>query len=159
MNLIASIVGVSIVSVFSANLISSSAEALEEGTYWGGGSRYISIAKRTSTAKKGEDERFCYQGFSNNGSLIASLKLKIPRYQTGTDYEVYTLQGVRNNLAIQQYAFKREEIIVGSLVGRFVRDGLTYKREDVNSTEQSPEMAKCLNSDRPYFKQITQKKT
>ncbi|PZU99982.1 MAG: hypothetical protein DCE90_01465 [Pseudanabaena sp.] len=152
MKLVAAIV----VSVFSTNLVPLAVEALEEGTYWGGGSRYITIAKRTDTGKKEESQRFCYQGFSNNGSLIASLKLSIPRYQTGVDYEVYTLQdgqkkGRANNLAIQQYAFKREEIIFGNLVGRFVR-GSVYKREDNFTTERSPELTECLNSNKPYFK-------
>ncbi|OIP72612.1 MAG: hypothetical protein AUK48_11065 [Oscillatoriales cyanobacterium CG2_30_44_21] len=147
MKLIAAIV----VSIFSANLISLTAEALEEGTYWGGGSRYITIAKKTDTAQKEGDERFCYQGFSNNGSLIASLKLTIPRYQTGIDYEVYTLQDPENNLAIQQYAFKRSEIIFGSLVGRFVK-GTVYKREENLIAGRSPDLAECLNSNKPYFK-------
>jgi hypothetical protein len=150
---------------FSSNFIAAnSAQALEEGIYWGGGSRYISIFKQANpnpnlkpnpqTSLTTESDRFCYSGSSPNGAMIASLNLKIPRYQTGLDYEVYTLQGV-NNLAIQQYAFKRDQITFGKLVGRFVREGSVYKREGNVSTERSPELQECLNSNKPYFKQIS----
>lgn len=138
---------------FSSNFIAvNSAEALEEGIYWGGGSRYISIFKQANPT--GKSDRYCYSGSSPKGAMIASLKLKIPRYLTGIDYEAYTLQGV-NNLAIQQYAFKRDQITFGQLVGRFVRDGSVYKRNGDVSTERSPELKECLNSTQPYFKQIS----
>jgi len=101
-----------------------------------------------------ESDRYCYRGSSPNGAMIASLNIKIPRYLTGLDYEVYTLQGVKN-LAIQQYAFKRDQITFGKLVGRFVREGSVYKREGNVSTERSPELQECLNSNKPYFKQIS----
>ena len=137
---------------FSSNFIAvNSAQALEEGIYWGGGSRYISIFKQADPT--GKSDRVCYSGFSSNGAMIASLNLKIPRYQTGIDYEVYTLHGA-NNLAIQQYAFKRDQITFGKLVGRFVREGLVYKREQDAEKERSPELQECLNSTKPYFKQI-----
>jgi hypothetical protein len=150
---------------FSSNFIAvNSAQALEEGIYWGGGSRYISIFKQANPKPNltpnpqpsltTESDRYCYSGFSANGTIIASLNLKIPRYQTGLDYEVYTLQGV-NNLAIQQYAFKRDQITFGKLVGRFVREGSVYKRDGDVSTERSPELQKCLTSTKPYFKQIS----
>ena len=138
---------------FSSNFIAfKSAQALEEGIYWGGGSRYISIFNQANPTT--ESARYCYSGFSPNGAMIASLNLKIPRYQTGLDYEVYTLQGVKN-LAIQQYAFKRDQITFGKLVGRFVREGSVYKREGNVSTERSPELQECLTSTKPYFKQIS----
>jgi hypothetical protein len=138
---------------FSSNFIAAnSAQALEEGIYWGGGSRYITIS-RSVTKEFGA--RYCYAGSSSNGAMIASLNLKIPRYQTGIDYEVYTLDGVENNLAIQQYAFKRDQITFGKLVGRFVREGLVYKREGDTRVKRSPELQECLNSNKPYFKQIT----
>ena len=150
---------------FTSNLIAvNSAQALEEGIYWGGGSRYISIFKQVNLTPNlkpnlnpsliPEGDRYCYSGSSPNGTMIASLKLKIPRYQTGIDYEVYTLQGV-NNLAIQQYAAKRDQITFGKLVGRFVQDGSVYKRDGNVSAERSPELQKCLNSTKPYFKQIS----
>ena len=136
---------------FSSNLITvNSAQALEEGIYWGGGSRYISIFKQPNPI---EGDRFCYAGYSPNGAMIASLNLKIPRYQKGIDYEVYILQGT-NNLAIQQNLFKPNEIIFGELVGHFVR-GLVYKRDGEVSTERSAELQECLNSTQPYFKQIS----
>jgi len=138
---------------FGSNFIAvKSAQAIEEGIYWGGGSRYITIY-RSVTKQFGA--RYCYSGSSPNGAMIASLNLKIPRYQTGTDYEIYTLDGVENNLAIQQYAFKRNEITFGKLVGRFVREGLVYKREGDASVQRSPELQACLNSNKPYFKQIS----
>ena len=132
--------------------IAQPVQAIEEGLYFGGGSRYITITRRVT---KEFGTRVCYSGFSPNGSLIASLSLKIPRYQTGIDYEVYTLDGVESNLAIQQYAFKREQITFGKLVGRFVREGLVYKREGDTRVKRSPELQECLNSNKPYFKQIT----
>ncbi len=151
--------------IFSPNFIAvNSAQALEEGIYWGGGSRYISIFKQANPKTNpqpslnpnliDDGDRYCYSGSSPNGAMIASLKLKIPRYQTGIDYEVYTLQGV-NNLAIQQYAAKREQITFGKLVGRFVREGSVYKRDGDVSTERSPELQECLRSTKPYFKQIS----
>jgi hypothetical protein len=141
-------------SYFGFNLVSiDAAQALEEGLYWGGGSRYIKIVKQTSGMGEESRDRYCYSGFSANGAIIASLNLKIPRYQTGIDYEVYTLQGA-NSLAIQQYAFKTDQITVGRLVGRFVREGLVYKRERDAGRERSPALQECLNSNKPYFKQI-----
>jgi hypothetical protein len=130
----------------------SEVQAIEEGLYWGGGSRYITISRKVT---KQFGERHCYSGFSANGAMIASLNLKIPRYQTGIDYEVYTLDGVKNNLAIQQYAAKRDQIVFGALVGRFVRDGAVYTREANADKARSPELKECLNSNRPYFKQIS----
>jgi hypothetical protein len=130
----------------------SEVQAIEEGLYWGGGSRYITISRRVT---KQFGDRYCYRGFSSNGAMIASLSLKIPRYQTGIDYEVYTLDGVESNLAIQQYAFKRDQITFGKLVERFVREGLVYKREGEAGAKRSPELQECLNSNRPYFKQIS----
>jgi len=127
-------------------------QAIEEGLYWGGGSRYITISRRVT---KEFGDRYCYSGFSANGAMIASLSLKIPRYQTGIDYEVYTLDGVESNLAIQQYAFKRDQITFGKLVERFVREGLVYKREGDAGAKRSPALQECLNSTKPYFKQIS----
>lgn len=138
---------------FSSNFgVVKSAQALEEGSYWGGGSRYISITKQASPT--GASDRFCYSGFSSNGAMIASLNLKLSRYQTGLNYEVYTLQG-SNNLGIQQYILQPDQIIFGEWAGLFV-SGLAYKREGTNAgAERSPELQECLNSTEPYFKQIS----
>ncbi len=142
-------------SVFS---ISSDVQALEEGLYWGGGSRYIRIAKQASPTGDKDRDRVCYQGFSPNGSMIVSLNLVIPRYQTGIDYEVYSLQDPKKgnsvDLSIQQYAYSRDKITFGKLVGRFVRGGLVYKRDGESATDVTPELQKCLKSTQPYFKQI-----
>jgi hypothetical protein len=140
----------------SSLTISSDVQALEEGLYWGGGSRYIRIAKQVSST--GDRDRICYQGFSPNASMIVSLKLVIPRYQTGIDYEVYTLQaplkGNSVELSIQQYAYSPDKITFGKLVGRFVKGGLVYKRDGESATDTTPELQKCLKSTQPYFKQI-----
>ena len=158
---------------FSSNLMAvNPAQALEEGIYWGGGSRYISIFKQVNPKPSSSNnspfslindgDRYCYSGSSANGTMIASLKLEIPRYQTGIDYEVYTLQGIKqgvNNLAIQQYAAKRDQITFGKLVGRFVREGLVYKRDGDVSKERSPELQNCLNSTKPYLKQISSRQS
>ncbi|MCY7332648.1 MAG: hypothetical protein LH649_08320 [Pseudanabaena sp. CAN_BIN31] len=142
-------------SVFS---ISSDVQALEEGLYWSGGSRYIRIAKQASPTGDKDRDRVCYQGFSPNGSMIVSLKLVIPRYQTGIDYEVYSLQepkkGNSVDLSIQQYAYSPDKIAFGKLVGRFVKGGLVYKRDAKSAIDTTPELQKCLKSTQPYFKQI-----
>jgi hypothetical protein len=153
-----SIVAISL-SCFSSNFIAvKSAQALEEGLYWGGGSRYIRIAKQASSTGDKDRDRICYHGFSPNGSMIVSLKLLIPRYQTGIDYEVYSLQTPKksslDNLAIQQYAYKPDQITFGKLVGRFVRGGTVYKRDGESATDITPELQECLKSPQPYFKQI-----
>ncbi len=147
-------------SILACNVISvQSVQALEEGLYWGGGSRYIRIAKKEASGDR--SERVCYQGFSANGSMIASLKLKIPRYETGIDYEVYVLESSKknnstnqNDFAILQYAFSPEKITFGKLVKRFVK-GSVYVREGVAATDTTPELQECLKSNQPYFKQIT----
>ena len=152
-NIVKSVFAIAI-GCFGSNFVAiGTAQAIEEGLYWAGGSRYIRITKQASPTGDADSDRVCYSGFSSNGAMIASLNLKIPRYQTGIDYEVYTLHGA-NNLAIQQYAFKRDQITFGKLVGRFVREGLVYKREQDAEKERSPELQECLNSTKPYFNQI-----
>ncbi|MFM7887396.1 MAG: hypothetical protein ACKPCM_12040 [Pseudanabaena sp.] len=137
------------ISCSSNFVVVNSAQALEAGSYWGGGSRYISIFKQSNPT----GDRYCYSGSSSNGTMIASLHLKIPRYLTGIDYEVYRLHEA-DDLSIQQYAFNPDQIIFGNLVGGFVR-GLVYKREQDVGTKRSPELQECLNSTEPYFKLIT----
>ncbi len=143
-------------SCLGSSLVVGDAQALEEGLYWGGGSRYIRIAKQAES--KDRQERICYHGFSPNGSMIVSLKLAIPRYQTGIDYEVYTLQVPKNsnldNFAILQYGYSPNKITFGKLVGRFVRAGLVYEQDGVATTDVTPELQECLNSNQPYFKRI-----
>ena len=142
-------------------------QAIEEGLYWGGGSRYIRIAKQASPTGNSDSDRVCYNGFSPNGSTIVSLKLVIPRYQTGIDYEIYSLES-RNespneapsksnfqNVAIQQNAAAPDKITIGKLVGRFVREGTIYKRDGYADFDGTPELQECLNSTEPYFKEIS----
>ena len=149
------IVAIALTSIGSIFMAVSAAQALEEGLYWGGGSRYIQIVKQASPTGDADRDRYCYQGSSSNGTMISSLKLVIPRYQTGIDYEVYSLQGSKNNLSIQQNAASQDKITFGTLVGRFVREGLVYKRERDTGKERSPDLQGCLNSTKPYFKQIS----
>jgi len=131
-------------------------QALEEGLYWGGGSRYIRIVKQEVSSDR--PERICYHGFSTNGSTITSLKLAIPRYETGIDYEVYLLEAPQNgnfaNQAILQYAFSPDKITFGKLSKRFVRGGLVYVKDGVAATDTTPALQECLQSNQPYFKQI-----
>lgn len=91
--------------------------------------------------------------------MIVSLNLVIPRIETGIDYEVYGLQGDANNdqdgLSIEQSAASRDKIILGKLVRRFVREGLVYERDRKHTSERSPDLTECLNSDQTYFKQIS----
>lgn len=132
-------------------------QAIAEGVYWGGGSRYIQIAKRINKGQSADDVRVCYQGFSSNGSMIASLQLTIPRYQTGMDYEVYTIPSVTKEfgvLAIQQFAFSRDKILFGNLVGRMVSKGIEYKLDPNFPTGRSPELQACLNTDQKFLKRI-----
>ncbi|NUN66594.1 hypothetical protein HCU40_17965 [Pseudanabaena biceps] len=56
---------------------------------------------------------------------------------------------------MKQVFYCREKITTGKLVGRFVRDGLVYKREGDVGKERSPELQECHNSRKPYFKQIS----
>ncbi len=153
-----SIVAIAI-GCFSSNLVEiGEAQAIEEGLYWGGGSRYIRIAKQASSMGNSDSDRVCYHGFSPSGSVITSLKLEIPRYQTGIDYEVYRLQAPKTNnlanLAIQQNAASSDKITFGKLVGRFVREGSEYKRDGYSASDVTPELQECLDSTKPYFKQI-----
>ncbi|PZO37674.1 MAG: hypothetical protein DCF19_18500 [Pseudanabaena frigida] len=153
-----SIVAISI-GCFSSNFVAiGEAQAIEEGLYWGGGSRYIRIAKQASSMGNSDSDRVCYHGFSPNGSVITSLKLEIPRYQTGIDYEVYRLQAPKTNnlanLAIQQNTASPDKITFGKLVGRFVREGSEYKRDGYSASDGTPELQECLDSTKPYFKQI-----
>lgn len=154
---LSSIAAIAFSTISFAFISSQSAEALEEGLYWGGGSRYIRIAKQEASSDR--PERICYHGFSPNGSTIVSLKLAIPRYETGIDYEVYLLEAPKNsnfdNQAILQYAFSPEKITFGKLVKRFVRGGSVYVRDGVAATDTTPALQECLNSTQPYFKQIT----
>ena len=142
---------------------SNEVQAIEEGLYWGGGSRYIRIAKQASPKGNSDSDRVCYHGFSPNGSTIVSLKLVIPRYQTGIDYEIYRLESPNEapsksdfqNVAIQQNAAAPDKITIGKLVGRFVREGTIYKRDGYADFDGTPELQECLNSTKPYFKQIS----
>lgn len=151
------IAAISVGCLGSNLLVSDRVHAIEEGLYWGGGSRYIRIAKQAES--KDLKERICYHGFSPNGSTIVSLKLEIPRYQTGIDYEVYVLQAPKksnlDNLAILQYGFSPNKITFGKLVGRFVREGLVYEQDGIAATDVTPELQECLSSNQPYFKQIS----
>jgi hypothetical protein len=147
------------IGCFGSNLVAiSAAQAIEEGLYWGGGSRYIRILKQASPTGDADGDRVCYSGMSPNSSMTVSMKLVIPRYQTGIDYEVYSLESSKknqlDNLAIQQNAASRDQIIFGKLVGRFVREGTVYKRDGYSSSARSPELQECLDSTKPYFKQI-----
>ena len=153
-----SIVAIAI-GCFSSNFVAiGEAQAIEEGLYWGGGSRYIRIAKQASSMGNSDSDRVCYQGFSPNGSVITSLKLEIPRYQTGINYEVYRLQAPKTsnlaNLAIQQNASSPDKIAFGKLEGRFVTDSSLYKRDGYSASDGTPELQECLDSTKPYFKQI-----
>jgi len=154
-----SVAAIALVFNFATN---NEVQAIEEGLYWGGGSRYIRIAKQASPTRNSDSDRVCYNGFSPNGSTIVSLKLVIPRYQTGIDYEVYSLESPNEapsksnfqNVAIQQNAATPDKITIGKLVGRFVREGTIYKRDGYADFDGNPELQECLNSTKPYFKQI-----
>lgn len=152
---------VSVISLAIAGITFSTAvdavQAIAEGVYWGGGSRYIQIAKRINKGQNADEARVCYQGFSANGSMISSLQLTIPRYQTGMDYEVYTVPSVSKEfgvLAIQQFAFSRDKILFGNLVGRMVSQGIEYKLDPYFPSTRSPELQECLNSNQNFFKRI-----
>ncbi len=146
-------------SISSGFIAVSAAQALEEGLYWGGGSRYIQIAKKASPTGDADRDRYCYQGFSSNGTMIVSLNLVIPRIETGIDYEVYSLQGDAKNdqdgLSIQQNYANQDKIRFGKLAGRFVSDGSFYERDRKDTSERSLDLQECLNSDQPYFKKIS----
>lgn len=154
-----SIFAIALTSISSSFIAVSAAQTLEEGLYWGGGSRYIQIAKKVSPTGDADRDRVCYQGSSSRGMMTVSLNLVIPRIETGTDYEVYSLQGNEKNdqdgVSIQQNAANPDKIRFGKLVGRFVSDGSIYERQQKLILERSPDLTECLNSDQPYRKQIS----
>lgn len=101
------------------------ATALEPGIYWGGGSRYIQIAQ--------QGDRFCYHGFSPNGSTVASL---LPNRSQPGLYHVYGMKGAT----------------LSQSSARTLWFGAAQYSYDSNS-RLSSQLQQCLNSPRLYFQQ------
>lgn len=100
------------------------AESLKPGSYWGGGSRYITIAQK--------GDRLCYQGASSNGVITASILVKPGQPKR---YEIYQLG-----------------LSIIPMSGQSLRFGsLEYRLESL--TVSSKDLQKCLNSNQPFFDQ------
>ncbi|MFM2432292.1 MAG: hypothetical protein RLZZ511_3506 [Cyanobacteriota bacterium] len=102
---------------------------LQVGTYYGGGSKYIQIAK--------QGDRFCYQGSSSRGMTIANL---IPS-RNGT----YAINTWKDSFVKQQDA---DRLLFGS-----AENMLAYPMDQETSGELSQPMQDCLNSTEPFFQQ------
>ncbi|MDX2257211.1 MAG: hypothetical protein NW214_17000 [Pseudanabaenaceae cyanobacterium bins.39] len=140
----------------------NNAYALEEGFYWGGGSRYIQIAKKTHSVNGVDSDRFCYQGFSSYGTSISSLELLTPNSRND-EFTIYILHGnaqeQNDRLALVQSKYRSGLIAVGKFGDILNRSGRPLQYQlDVNASSASfrlsPELQDCLNSDQPYHKQI-----
>jgi hypothetical protein len=106
------------------------ATPLKPGAYsWA--SKYIQIANKGN--------RFCYQGFSANGTFISSLSPDAKKPG------VYRLDGAQNLYIRQDSPTK---ISFGSLDNL-----LPYNTNPEFGTKLSAEMQQCLNSSKPYSKQ------
>ncbi|HIK18821.1 MAG TPA: hypothetical protein IGS53_26545 [Leptolyngbyaceae cyanobacterium M33_DOE_097] len=99
--------------------------ALKPGTYWGGGSRYLSIAQR--------GDRYCLQGASPNGVLVTSLQpINAEQYQA---YET--------NWKLQQ---RGDVLLFGAM---------EYQpKGELDPASLFPELNECLESQTGYFKQV-----
>lgn len=105
---------------------------LQEGIYYGGGTRYIQIAQKNN--------KICYQGFSKNGTSVASVEPD--RDRPG----FYVINGFDGTVLFQR---DRETLQFGA-VNRLA----SYSLDSQISGELDATLEKCLNSDRPFFDRV-----
>ncbi|WP_414575857.1 hypothetical protein [Anabaena sp. CCY 9402-a] len=120
---------------------------LQPGVYYGGGSRYISIAKK--------GKQYCYIGSSNYGLGYASIRL-VPKYPN-----VYKLAGSPDSFVAQK---SRESISFGdlkhvinnNLSGGYRLDSMgdnsANSQNNVSDNELSnnPYLRQCFNNRKPF---------
>lgn len=112
----------------------------QPGSYWGGGSRYITIMRRQ------DNNRLCYQGASPRGTVIASLA---PIRQNP---RLYSIHGF-NAIALTQEDAKT--LMIGQLT--------THKTTLLQPTQYrlegfatlTKELKQCLNSSTPFHRAIS----
>jgi len=99
--------------------------ALKSGSYWGGGSRYLSIAQ--------QGDRLCLEGISPNGVLVASLQpINAEQYQA-----------YQTNWVLQQ----RGEVLLFESM-EYQPDG------ELDPSSLSAQLNECLKSQGGYLKQV-----
>jgi hypothetical protein len=102
---------------------------LQDGLYWGGGSRYIQITVR--------GDRACYMGSSSNGSAVASLE------PDSTREGFYRVNGFQGIVVSQPDS---ETLLFG------MPDDLISYKADYEISESEPEILRnCLESDEPFY--------
>ncbi len=104
---------------------------LQPGAY-SAGSRYIQIARR--------GDRWCFQGFSVRATSISSLT---PDPRTPS---LYRLAGTKDSVVRQD---RVDQLAYGSAANL-----LPYPANPQFGNDLSAEMKQCLNTQKPYYKQI-----
>ena len=99
------------------------ARSLQPGFYWGGGSRYITVAQK--------GDRFCFQGASNHGVTTASM---IPDSDRSRGYSVH-------KLGLRLTPVDNRTILFGSI--KYIMDG---------SVNLTADLQRCLGSKQPFFR-------
>lgn len=109
-------------------------KALEPGMYYGGGSRYISLARK--------GERICYSGSSVNAGVVRSTVASVHAVagESGV-YEIHNFQGAR----LEQK--DTETLLFGEVRKPYERDG--------DGSAPSGNMLSCLNASDPFFEQTS----
>ncbi len=98
---------------------------LQQKVYWGGGSRYVEIAR--------QGDRWCYQGWSPNGRMVASI------HPQGEDhYQIY-------GFPVPLKPIDRDTIELGDSI---------YQSLPHMAVEGTPELERCLSSSGAYRHQI-----
>ncbi len=97
---------------------------LQQGVYWGGGSRYVEIAR--------QGDRWCYQGWSPNGRMVASI------HPQGEDHQIHGFP----------VPLKQTD---GNTIG--LGDSI-YQSLPHMAVERTPELERCLAISGAYKHQI-----
>ncbi|MBW4581419.1 MAG: hypothetical protein KME42_17760 [Tildeniella nuda ZEHNDER 1965/U140] len=118
---------------------SAVAKPLQPGTYWGGGSRYITIMRQGS-------DRMCYMGSSHpNKAVVASI------FPVRENPKLYSVYGVGRIALLQQ---DEKTLLFGALSDRrtALMRASAYRME--GSRALTEELKQCLNARKPFYKQI-----
>lgn len=109
------------------------------GSYWGGGSRYITIIRRQ------DNNRLCYQGSSPNGTVIASLA---PLTENPLLYAIHGFDAI----ALTQP--NSSTLYLGRLSPRktALRQPTPFRLEGLATL--TAELKQCLNSSTPFYRAI-----
>lgn len=118
---------------------SAVAKPLQPGTYWGGGSRYITIMRQGN-------DRMCYMGSSHPDKAIVASILPVRE-----NPKLYSIYGFGSIALLQQ---DEKTLLFGALSGR--RTSLIQSSEYriEGSRTLTNELRQCLNSRKPFYKKI-----